>query len=179
VRRVTHTLLGAAVSMPIALSLDPELAIGTVWWGMTGGGFPDWVDLRSELRRPLRLRHRGVSHSVFAAILSTCAVWWALTILRATEFSVVGLTLSPSRDMVWLWSTSFGLGFLSHLAGDACTHAGIRPLLPVSDRRFWLIPRPMRSRSDGFVDRIGRFLALTAVLGGLALYAARLFTPIP
>ncbi len=176
-RRVTHTLLGAAVSMPIALILEPGLAMGAVWWGMAGGGFPDWIDLRSDLGRPLRLRHRGVSHSVFAAILATFVVWWALTILRATEFSVVGLTLAPSRDAVWLWSASFGLGFLSHLAGDACTRAGIRPLLPVSDRRFWLIPRPMRSRSDRFVDRIGRFLALTAVLSGLAIYAARLFTP--
>lgn len=163
--------------MPIALSLEPGLALGAVWWGMAGGGFPDWVDLRSELRRPLRLRHRGVSHSVFAAILATVAVWWALTILRATEFSVMGLTLAPSRGAIRVWSASFALGFLSHLAGDACTRAGIRPLLPFSDWRVWLVPRPMRSRSDGFVDRIGRFLALAAVLGGLALYAARLFGP--
>lgn len=178
-RRVTHTLLGAAASLPVAVAVSPGLAVGCVWWGMVGGGFPDWFDLRSDLRRPLRLRHRGASHSLFAALIATGGVFWALTILMATEFSVAGVSLAPSRDAVWLWSASFALGFLSHLLGDACTTAGIRPLLPFSEVRFWVLPRPLRSPSDGFVDRVGRVLALAAIVGGVALYAVRLLgTPL-
>jgi membrane-bound metal-dependent hydrolase YbcI (DUF457 family) len=178
-RRVTHTLLGAASALPIAISVEPDLALGCVWWGMVGGGFPDWFDLRSDLRKPLRLRHRGASHSVFAGLIATGGLFWALTILMATEFSVAGVGFAPSRDAVWLWSATFALGFLSHLLGDACTTAGIRPLLPFSAARCWLLPRPLRSRSDGFVDRIGRALALAALLGGMALYAVRMLgTPL-
>jgi len=178
-RRVTHTLLGATAALPLALGVEPGLALGCIWWGMVGGGFPDWVDLRSDLRKPLRLRHRGVSHSVFAGLIATGGIYWALTILMAADFRVARVSLAPSQDAVWLWSASFALGVVSHLLGDACTVAGIRPLLPFSSVRIWVLPRPLRSRSDGVVDRVGRFLALATILGGTVLYAARtLGTPL-
>lgn len=178
-RRLTHTLLGATAALPIAVSVEPGLALGCVWLGMVGGGFPDWFDLRSDLRKPLRLRHRGTSHSIFTGAIATGVLFWTLTILMAADFSVAGVSFAPSEDAVWLWSASFALGFLSHLLGDACTVAGIRPLLPFSSFRFWVLPRTLRGRSDGVVDRIGRFLALAAILGGTILYAARtLGTPL-
>jgi len=178
-RRLTHTLLGATAALPLALSVEPGLALGCVWFGMVGGGFPDWFDLRSDLRKPLRLRHRGASHSILTGVIATGALFWALTILMAADFSIAAINLAPTQDAVWLWSASFALGFLSHLVGDACTTAGIRPLLPFSNARVWVLPRPFRSRSDGLGDRIGQTLALAAILSGVALYAARtLGTPL-
>ncbi len=160
--------------MPIAVAVEPGIAVGCAWWGMVGGGFPDWFDLRSDLRRPLRLRHRGASHSVFAGILATVSIFWLLATLNATDFTVGEFALTPSLDAVWLWSATFALGFASHLIGDSCTRAGIRPLLPFSAAHFWVLPRGLRTRSDGFADRIGWLVANLVIVVGLALYAVRL-----
>ena len=53
-RGVTHTLLGAAVAFPIAVSRDPAVAAGCIWFGIAGGNLPDWLDLRSDFRTSLQ-----------------------------------------------------------------------------------------------------------------------------
>ncbi|MDQ3043546.1 MAG: metal-dependent hydrolase [Chloroflexota bacterium] len=163
-KRITHTLLGAAAAAPFALTLPPLGAAGCLWFGMVGGGWPDWFDLRSEARSTLRLRHRGVSHSLLLAFTWSALLW--LTIGAVVESGVLGL--SPAVSIAW--TGGFFVGICSHLLGDACTHAGIQPWLPVSRRHFWLLPKPLRTRSDGAWDRVGRFLALTAVTAGMVIY---------
>lgn len=176
-KRVTHGLLGAAVAMPFALATGPVTAVGCVWWGMTGGGFPDWLDLRSDLRKPLRLRHRGVSHSFVAGIALTLGVFWLLRIAQGFDLDVHGHTLALGDDVVWFWSASFAAGFASHILSDACTRAGIQPWLPFNDWKVWLLPKPLRSRSDGYLDRVTRLLAAGAVIAGVAIFTARLAAP--
>jgi membrane-bound metal-dependent hydrolase YbcI (DUF457 family) len=173
-KRVTHGLLGAAVAMPLALAVSPGTAIGCVWWGMAGGGFPDWLDLRSDLRKPLRLRHRGVSHSAFAGVLLTLGVFWLLRIAQGAELSPGGQTLSLGDDAVWFWTASFAAGFASHVLSDACTRGGIQPWLPFSEWKLWLLPKPLRSRSDGYLDRVARLLATVTVIAGVAIFTMRL-----
>jgi len=169
-KRTTHLMLGAAVAMPIAASLSPGLAVGCVWWGMVGGGFPDWFDLRSDLRQPLRLRHRGASHGVlFAALLAT-GLAVALRAAAALAFPVGDPPWSLPLAAVTPWTLAFLAGFASHVASDALTHAGVRPFLPLSGRRVWLLPRMLRGRSTGPLDRVVRLLAASALIVGLAAY---------
>lgn len=158
-RRTTHLILGAAAGTLVAASASIPVAAGAVWMGAVGGGFPDWLDLRSELRQSLRLRHRGASHGVVFVVVATAVIWFALRALTggmegAPEWTVI--EVSTAR----FWAMAFGAGMLSHLLGDACTYAGIRPLLPLSSWKFWLVPRMLRSRSDGYLDRLA--LALGA-----------------
>ena len=163
-------MLGAAVSIPVALTLDPGLALGAAWWGMTGGGFPDWFDLRSEFRRSLRLRHRGASHGLPFALATTAALYLALTLLTRTPFVPFGIDLTVPDPAIRPWTVAYALGILSHLVADAWTHAGIRPLLPFSSLRVWVVPKLLRGTSNGPLDFIARYLAMTAILAGLLAY---------
>lgn len=171
-RRITHTLLGAAVALPIAVSHEPMIATGCLWWGMAGGGLPDWFDLRSELRKPLRLRHRGVSHSLIFLIIAVGSVYLLLDLLRMSGFSPGGINLTPPAEAVRPWGLSTALGILSHLASDACTHGGIRPLLPFSRLRVWLVPPFLRSRFDGYLDVLFRLGAIGFIGVGTIAYVA-------
>ncbi len=171
-RRITHTFLGAAVAIPVAMSLEPVLAAGCLWWGMVGGGLPDWFDLRSELRHPLRLRHRGVSHSLIFLIIAVGSVYLLLDLLRLSGFSPVGIDLTPPAEAVRSWVLTAALGILSHLASDACTHGGIRPLLPFSRLKVWLVPPFLRSRFDGYLDVLFRLGAIGFIGVGTIAYVA-------
>lgn len=169
-KRATHLLLGAAAAMPLALTLSPGLALGSLWWGMVGGGFPDWFDLRSEFRRGLRLRHRGASHGVPFALAITAGLYLLLGVLAATPMSWGDASVALPDQAIRPWTAAFALGILSHLLSDAWTHAGIRPLLPFSDVRVWIAPKPLRGRSSGPLDFIARYIAMSAILAGLLAY---------
>jgi membrane-bound metal-dependent hydrolase YbcI (DUF457 family) len=157
--------MGAAAAVPVAVLLPPLGAAGSLWFGMTGGGLPDYLDLRSEARRSLK--HRGVSHSFVTVALATTFVW---IVLDALSREKIGLIPVPDR-YVLPWAVSFGLGMLSHLLGDACTRAGIRPWLPVLRTRIWLLPRFLRGRSDGAINRIARGASVAVLFLGCVLYA--------
>lgn len=162
-KRATHILLGAAVALPIAAPLSPALAAGAVWLGMVGGGFPDWVDLRSDFRG--RLKHRGASHSVLTGAVLAVGLYLMLTLVLP-RFVALGMNQTQIRTLV----LTFAAGFLSHIVADACTHAGVRPFLPLSTVRWWLLPKTLRGRSTGAIDTIARWLAITLLILGLMRY---------
>jgi membrane-bound metal-dependent hydrolase YbcI (DUF457 family) len=164
-------MLGAAVAMPLAVPLSPGLALGAVFWGTVGGGFPDWVDLRSEWRKPLRLRHRGASHGLPFAILAAIGVYLMLRIVAGTTFPVAGYDLRLPHAAVEPWAVAFALGVLSHLIADAWTYAGIRPFLPFAQWRFWVVPKVLRGTSNGPLDFLARFLAMLGILAGVVAWA--------
>ena len=172
-RGVTHTLLGAAVALPIAVSRDPAIALGCVWFGMVGGGLPDWIDLRSEFKTTLRLKHRGTSHSLFMLAICVAMFSLILVVLQRSAFSMGGFSVSPEPATIQAWVLCLGLGFASHLLSDACTMSGIRPLLPFSQFRMWLLPSFLRSRSDGYLDTVLRWMAIIALSFGMVVFAAR------
>lgn len=163
-RKPTHLLLGAAAAAPVALPLSTGGAAVAIWLGVIGGALPDYLDLKAESRRVLR--HRGASHGLAAAALSTAAVF---VVLRALHQS--GNDLLPvSAAHVWPWTLAFLAGVLSHLLGDACTVAGIRPLLPFSDVKFWLLPKFLRGRSSGPINLAADLLAVIVLGVCLGLY---------
>jgi len=172
-RGVTHTLLGAAVALPIAVSRDPAVAAGCLWFGMTGGNLPDWLDLRSDLRAPFRLKHRGASHGLFTMALGTIALAVILVLIDRSAFTLGGYTLDVRRETVVAWVACFALGVASHLASDACTYSGISPFLPFARTRVWLLPRVLRSRSDGYLDTVARMAAIVVLSFGVVVFAGR------
>lgn len=161
-RRSTHHLMGAAVALPVAFTLEPAAALAAMAFGVVGGALPDYIDLRSGARYVLR--HRGVSHSIFLA--AGLSAGMALFLRWLATIGIV-------PDQLWRpWSVAFALGLLSHLVGDACTVSGIQPFLPLARRKIWLLPRGMRGRSSGPVDRVVWLAMLLVLVGGIALYAS-------
>ena len=163
-KRGTHLLMGAAAAVPIAVLLPPLGAFGSLWFGMTGGGLPDYLDLRSDARRSLR--HRGVSHSFAVLGLTVAFVWLVLDALAREKFQLIPV---PDRYVV-PWAVSLGLGMLSHLLGDACTRAGIQPWLPLFRARLWLLPRFLRGRSDGAINGFALSVSLPILLASICYY---------
>lgn len=145
----------------MAALLPPAGAAGCLWLGLTGGAFPDYVDIRSEARRVMR--HRGVSHSFLALGLAWAACLIVLDAVSRSEAAPFELPSLYARA----WAACFGLGILSHLMSDACTRGGIQPWLPFSKRRVWLLPSLFRSRSDGWLNGLMRLGAV--VLLGICL----------
>ena len=128
---------------------------------MVGGGFPDWLDLRSDYSRSMK--HRGISHSVLAAAMLTLG-FWALLGIVGSGFELTDLPRTT-------WACALGLGYLSHIVADACTHAGVRLWLPFSQRKWWLLPKPLRGNASGKMDSIVRIVALVLI----GVYLAGLF----
>ena len=164
-KRTTHLMMGAAAGVLVAAPSSLPVALGAVWLGVAGGGFPDWLDLRSELRGSLRLRHRGVSHSLFFVAFATALI--AIALRAWAQAADVPDALAITLDTAQLWTLAFAAGLLTHLAGDACTYAGIRPLLPMSRWRMWLVPKLLRSRSDGYLNTIALLISFGTI--GLVL----------
>ena len=143
---MSHQLAGVGLAGVIALERPATTAavlVGGAWFGSLA---PDAdlagarihrrtrLERRSVLARvggwlvrlPLRLlialRHRGVTHSFFGC---ACAV--ALAYL-----------LSP------VLAAGVAIGWLAHIAGDACTPGGVALFSPLSRKRAWLLPRRAR-----------------------------------
>ena len=156
--------MGAAAAAPLAALMPPVGAVGCLWLGVTGGAFPDYVDLRSGMKR--HLKHRGFSHSYLMLALSTAFVY---IVLRALNQQEVSEALWVPQDYVRAWTAAFSFGVTSHLLGDACTRGGIQPALPFSQRRVWVLPRIFRGKSVGWQNSIAQIAAILVL--GLSLAA--------
>lgn len=172
-RRRTHAAVGAAVVLPLVLSSGPGLAAGCLWFAVAGAGLPDWLDLRSEFRTSLRLRHRGASHGVFSLALCAGIAWGLLRALQGAPVAIGDMSLAPQAGVPDVLALALALGFASHLAADACTPAGIQPLLPFFRIRVWLLPRLLRGRTGGPLDAAVQWFAITALAFGLVIAAGR------
>jgi len=130
---------GAAVLGALLPDLDAEDSAIVRELGLFGGLAKVGMTL-------LGIKHRGVLHSGLAIILVAVGAemigWWL-------GYPDVGL--------------AFGLGYFSHIAlADGMTIAGV-PLLWPSSRRFHLLPRFLRVRTGGPVEKLV-FVAVAIVL---------------
>jgi len=128
----THALAGALCGEVIAVlsHAPPAIAVGGVVAGLIAGLAPDIDHSGSTIshRIPLGwvvgtvLKHRGVTHSLFAALL-----WWALW----------ARWLVPHVHLPEWWAVAALAGYLSHLLLDGATKEGV-PLLWPWPRRYSL-----------------------------------------
>jgi len=164
VKRATHITTGAAIALPVAMSLSPPAAAGALFLGMAGAVVPDYADLRSDFRH--MLRHRGVSHSIlfaFGAVGLTYLILGALARVDDPRFQLHSALVGPLL-------VAFALGVGSHLLLDAATPSGIRPLLPISRFRLRILPPGLRIPTGGTRDAMVHMVtSLVVMLGVLYL----------
>jgi len=93
--------------------------------------------------------HRGATHSLAATAVVSAAAWsasWAAA-------SAVGATSSASTVAAWTASAT-ATGYLTAILGDATTIQGIPLWLPVTHRRVWVLPRPLRLRTGSATEHL-------------------------
>lgn len=163
--RRTHLAVAAIAVAPLTFDLSLAASSGIVLMGLAGAVVPDYLDLRSDARQ--LMAHRGVSHSVAAGLIAAAlcfAIFRALSQIEDDAFRLPAEYVQPL-------TLAFGIGILSHLVLDACTPHGISPLLPLTKWRLRLLPRGMRIRTGGAIDRL---MGTSAVAITFAVVAARL-----
>lgn len=139
----THAALGAASVWLLTpfLPADPRATAVVTVFAVTGAMVPDLDAVESKLKHvkligikllmPMsrainhEFGHRGLVHSLWGWLIWTALI--APLVLRLGIMPIVALSL----------------GYISHLAGDACTRTGI-PLLYPSKKQFNLLPPKMR-----------------------------------
>lgn len=114
---------------------------------------------KTALDRPNRSGHRGLTHTVLAAVVLGCLV-------------SAGMMIGPVPDLWWT-GLAVLVGCLVHDCGDGCTHYGVPLFWPVLIRgqRWYCVgtPRVLRFRTGGPVEAVlvTPVLVLSAALAGL------------
>jgi inner membrane protein len=174
-RWTTHQITGVGLAAVAAAATDASTATAVVllagaWLGSL---LPDAdktgtkiyrrtrVERRSLLARgvgtlarvPLRvlvlLPHRGITHSLCAAVLAAVLAGGLVTLV------------SPPHARIA--AAGVALGYLAHVAADACTPGGVTLFAPFSRRRRHLLPKPARIRT-GSLREYAAAAALTVTL---------------
>jgi membrane-bound metal-dependent hydrolase YbcI (DUF457 family) len=113
---------------------------------------------RLPLRLLVLLPHRGPTHSFAGGALAA-----ALTCLLVSRVAP-GVALAAAAGI--------GLGWLAHVAADACTPGGVPLHWPLSRRRRWLVPPRARIPTDSLREYAAVTLAAAAFTAGLILLQA-------
>ena len=163
-RKSTHLVMGVAAAAPLAALMPPAGAVGCLWFGLMGGAFPDYADLRSGMKR--HLKHRGFSHSLAMLAIAGAFVYVLLDALYREKTALLHV---PRTDVI-AWTASFCLGFLSHMLGDACTRGGIQPFIPLWQRKIWVLPRIFRGKSVGWQNGVARLASVILIGASLGLF---------
>jgi inner membrane protein len=130
----THVAAGAASALALSNLLHAPATQTTMFLagGVLGGLLPDIDHPASSLGRrvlPLSMMlaaifgHRGITHSLIAAVVVSLAAWYSLH----------GLDWRPGHSAPFVLGLS--AGYLSHLLADWLTNTGV-PLLWPMKRRF-------------------------------------------
>ncbi|MDA0182898.1 metal-dependent hydrolase [Solirubrobacter phytolaccae] len=112
---------------------------------------------RLPLRALILLGHRGLTHSLLAVAAGAAAAFALASLLVPSVASAA--------------AAGVGIGYLAHVAADACTPSGVPLLAPLSRHRHHLLPRSARIPTGSL-----RELAVAAVLTAGAVAATLLLT---
>jgi len=138
--------------------VQPEQRLTLLGAGLFGALLPDLDHSQSLLGRRLRIvstplgwftTHRGVTHTIVAALLVLLIGWYFLPHMIA-----IGLAL----------------GYASHLAGDMLTYTGLKVLWPLYRGKVYLMPRGLRLSTGGRVEALLALVIALAVVWQIAVY---------
>jgi inner membrane protein len=99
---------------------------------------------RIPLRLLILLGHRGLTHSLVVAV----------------GVAALGRLAAPALG------AGLAVGYLAHLAADACTPSGVPLLAPLTSRRFHLLPRRARIPTGSLRELGVAVLLTTGVVAG-------------
>ncbi|OIO82647.1 MAG: hypothetical protein AUJ88_01575 [Gallionellaceae bacterium CG1_02_56_997] len=162
----THAAAGATSALLVAqhLHAGPIQTLLVLSGGVAGSYLPDIDHPKSAFGSrvlPLSLPisaifgHRGITHSLIAAVAISGLLWWVFQRANWHEGIAVPVLVG------------IAVGYLSHLLGDWLTNSGV-PLLWPSKRRF---VSPLKLCTGDFREYI---LALL-MYGWVAMTAMRIF----
>jgi len=155
VDNLAHTLVGAALGRAVGAGRVPAAG----WIGAVAANAPDWSEFLLGFwpRRgsiAYYTLHRGITHSLFGAAVSSVAiafaVWLLLAALRRPGDLKDGRPVSPPR--IGILAMLVSAAVVSHLYMDWQGSYGVRLLLPwnttwyyadwvaIVDPFFWLVP---------------------------------------
>jgi len=164
VRAATHGLVGVATAVVVAEAFDPGTAAlaGVAVSALLGARLPDadvpgarihrrtlaerrnWsiYVLGTIARAPLlfarRFQHRGITHSLTACVVVSLFVGLMASLAGVTAGVVVG--------------SGVAIGYLTHIALDACTLGGVCVWAPFKRNTVWLLPPRARIRTGGLAE---------------------------
>lgn len=165
--RPGHTGITLALYTPIAFVLfslnHPILAVLGALGMMAGTNIPD-VDTLLPF-----LTHRRETHTFGFAIV--------IFLFTGASMMIFALALPPVKtfvpnylDLTMFFSMMTVLGVCSHLIGDLITPHGIRPLRPVSDRKFTLdLVRSGNTTANGALFFLGTVLLMMGIWFGASV----------
>jgi membrane-bound metal-dependent hydrolase YbcI (DUF457 family) len=104
----------------------------------------------------LLVRHRGIAHSLLAALVVSVLAGALLAPLGAVAAATI--------------AGGVALGYASHLLTDACTPGGVRLWAPMSNRTVWLLPRRLRIPTGSLRETALMILSLAAMLALLVAH---------
>jgi inner membrane protein len=119
----THLAFGALAALVMLIFIDVPNVLLFFFLVLLGTYIPDIDQSESKINRkliftkiiPMFVRHRGLFHSILAAIILSVVLWFALG-------SVYGFGIF--------------IGYLSHLVSDGLTVSGVRIFQPFSKFRI-------------------------------------------
>jgi membrane-bound metal-dependent hydrolase YbcI (DUF457 family) len=178
VRNSTHELVGvaAAVAASRALELGPLETAAAAAAAIWGSWLPDADRLGTRVHRRGRLARRHLAPVALGAVLRLPLVVFAL-LARHRGLShtlaacgllaaVAGLMAAALGGLGAAAAAGCALGYFAHVLADACTPSGVCLWWPVSRRRVWLLPRPLRIRTGSPREAL---LALAAATVAVAV----------
>lgn len=134
---LTHSALGAVLGDAI---LGKKMGNRAMVWGAIAGNLPDLDIVLRPFEDDLSflVHHRGLSHSIFVAVIVAPMLAWLVAAWGRKAARREASRPPDPPPTVWHGNAIFLAGILSHLFLDACTAFGTPLLMPWSDHRFAL-----------------------------------------
>ncbi len=109
-------------------------------------------------------RHRGILHTIYAIIILSLF----LTILTIIPYYLISRELSLNIVIIFL---GFLIGGILHLAEDACTVTGVKPLYPYNQKRFFgtMNTFDVKNELPKTFIKLGSFVFVFLILGGIIM----------
>lgn len=135
-------------------TMDPNFIATFILAVAIGSVFPDIDEPESWIgRRTIFISnfikfifgHRGMTHTILSSILIFISVFMLSKYLKINE---TGIYLS----------VGFAVGWLLHSIGDAHTKGGVPLFLPFSKKKFYVLPKILRFKTNSWVEYFYSFL---------------------
>lgn len=137
-------------------------------------------DIDMKLKNYLPIRHRGITHTVWFALLMGPVVAGVFFGLGWYAEKVLTGRLAITMFDVYVASAFLGVlgiyGTLTHFVGDVITPTGLKPLEPVSDKRYRHVMTVFGQKSkaaNGYWNRALYIIGTGAIISAFVIGAPR------
>jgi membrane-bound metal-dependent hydrolase YbcI (DUF457 family) len=176
VRNATHELVGVSLAVAAGRVLDagPLETAGLAAAALFGSRLPDVDQLGARVHRRTRLERRTLAVGAAGAVLRLPLKMFAVVVSHRTvthsvlacavTAALAALVASPAgAGIALVVAGGVAIGYMAHVAADACTPAGVTLWAPLSRRRVWLLPPRARIRTGSWREVALATVAVTTL----------------